>query len=228
MTLLAFDTATPDTVVGALDGERLRIERRLAPGEDGRPRHGPGLMPLVQEVVDELGGWERVERIGVGVGPGSFTGLRIGVATARSLAQARSLPLTGVCSPAALALGIGTSARARVGVIDARRGEVFAAAIGAGATRPGSPVVVAPERLGEALQLRPGTPAAGDGAVRFRSELEAVGIEVATDDDPAHRISARHVGALASEAAAGDLEEVQPMYLRRPDAERWRQRDGRD
>lgn len=229
MITLAIDTATPDTVVGAVSGGDGLAERRLGPGPDGRPRHGPVLLGLVGEVIDAAGGWEEIGRLGVGIGPGSFTGVRIGLATARALAQARRLPIVGVRSTDALAAGIEADRPVdRVAVIDARRQEVFAAVLRAGEPTAGEPIVAAPERLSEELQLAPGALAAGDGAVRFRGELEAAGIGIPADGDPAHRLSARHVAELAAKTEDGALEDVKPLYLRRPDAERWRKRDGRD
>ena len=90
--ILGFDTATPDTAVAASNG----AERVVGPGEDGRPAHGRALLAAVEEVVAEAGGWDAVELIAVGIGPGSFTGVRIGVATARALAQSRGIPVAPV------------------------------------------------------------------------------------------------------------------------------------
>ena len=102
----------------------------------GRPRHSELLLAEVEAAAEALGGWDEVERIAVGVGPGSFTGLRIGIATARALAQARSLPLAGVGSLDALAAGIARSpagpGRHALAVLDARRGQAFAALRGPG------------------------------------------------------------------------------------------------
>lgn len=229
MITLGLDTATPDTAVAVCAGDELVAERLLAPEPGGRPRHGPELLRLIQELVEEAGGWHRIELLATGIGPGSFTGVRIGVATARALAQARGLPLAGVPSTAALAAGIPRVAeRARLAVIDARRGEVFAGALSGDADVAEEPVVAAPERLVEACPAASGALAGGDGAVRFRGELEALGIEVLPDGDPAHRLSARHVCILGARAEAGLPEDVRPLYLRRPDAERWRKRDGSD
>jgi tRNA threonylcarbamoyladenosine biosynthesis protein TsaB len=161
------------------------------------------------------------------VGPGSFTGLRIGVASARALAQGRELELAGVESTAALARAIGEQdpGSASLAVIDARRGEVFAAIAAAG-EGAGEPVVTAAEALGAVLEGVPGALAAGDGSVRFRAQIEALGARVAADGDPVHRISARHVCLLGAEVPAEPGRDVRPLYLRRPDAERWRERDG--
>ena len=98
--ILGIDTATPSTAV-ALWSPEGAVERRDDPPPGARPSHASRLLELVEEVVD----WDAVERIAVGVGPGGFTGLRIGIATARALAQARDLPLVGVSSLAALAAG---------------------------------------------------------------------------------------------------------------------------
>jgi hypothetical protein len=79
--------------------------------------------------------------------------------------------------------------------------------------------------LGERLSALTDTPlAAGSGAVRFRGELEDRGAEVPVDEDPVHRVAARHLCAIAAEAAGGG-EALAPIYLRAPDAERWRERD---
>ena len=103
--VLGMDSATADAVVAVSDGERLLRDASVGP-DDGRPRHAELLLTEVERSVAAAGGWEHIDRIAVGVGPGSFTGLRIGIATARALAQARELPLVPVSSLAALARGI--------------------------------------------------------------------------------------------------------------------------
>jgi tRNA threonylcarbamoyladenosine biosynthesis protein TsaB len=218
---LGFDTATPDTAVAVGDAER-----RIAPEESGRPAHARALLPAIEELVTEAGGWEAIGLIAVGVGPGSFTGLRIGVSTARALAQSRGLPVAAVPSTAALLAGLPPGEEGRLAVIDARRNEVFAALDrGRGAEHP---VVCPPADLAAQLGLQSlaGLVAGGDGAVRFRAEIEAAGGAALPAEDHANRLSARRICELAAEVESTGPEDIRPLYLRRPDAERWRERDG--
>jgi tRNA threonylcarbamoyladenosine biosynthesis protein TsaB len=189
---LAFDTAT-STATAALvrDGEVLgeRVSRAVTVLED----------------ADELlraSGAERSELTGivVGTGPGSFTGLRLGLATARGLALALELPVAGVSTLDALAAG----APGALPVVDGGRREVFTLV-------DGEPVVCAPQDVRAALCV-------GSGAVRYRAILEASGAEVPPDDDERHLPRARFHAQLAREF--GPAGEVEPLYLRIPDAER--------
>ena len=228
---IGFDTATADTAVAVLAGDRT-IETSVGPGSDGRPAHARALLGAIEEAVAEGGGWGAVGLIAVGIGPGSFTGLRIGISTARALAQARGLPVVGVPSTAALAAGIAelpeAAGRPRLAVIDARRGEVFVALDrGEGA---GEPIVSAPGEIAEMLGAEglDGALAAGDGSLRFRPEIEALGVEILPGTAAAHRLSARQVCILGNDLQSGEPEAIRPMYLRRPDAERWLERDGRN
>jgi tRNA threonylcarbamoyladenosine biosynthesis protein TsaB len=196
MLIVAFDTAT-DVATSALvwDGEVLG---ELA----SRP-------VSVLEDVDALlrrGGVRdsQLEGIVVGIGPGSFTGLRMGLATARALAFSLDLPLAGVSTLAALAAG----APGAVPVIDARRREVFALAE--------EPLVVAPADL----PVVSGRTYVGDGAVRYRDVIEAAGGLVPPDDSELHLPRARFHAQLATDFGLPD--QVQPMYLRVPDVDRTR------
>ena len=202
--ILGLDTATPSTAVALSNG----IERRHDPAPGERPGHAAQLLVLVEEVLEGVG-WDAVTRVAVGVGPGGFTGLRLGIATARALAQARDLPLVGVSSLLALAAGAGTGGV--VAVIDARRGEVFAASPG----RFG-PVALAPEVLAERIEA--GALAVGDGAVRFREELERAGAFVPADDSPLHGVSALQVCRLGAHGEPADRDALLPDYRREPDA----------
>lgn len=225
MIILGLDTASAATTV-ALVREGGVFEKRHDPPAGERPGHATRLLALVDEVLGRAGTELRaVGRIGVGVGPGSFTGLRIGVATARALAQAHGAELVGVSTLEALARGAADQPRAGsvLAVLDARRQEAFAAA-----WRDEAPVLapaaLPPAALAQAtrsLARDDGLPplAVGEGALRFREQIEAAGAVVPPDDDPVHRVGARHVCRLAGEAAPGDFEAVLPHYLRLPDAE---------
>lgn len=227
-TSIGFDTATDDTVVCVLrDGEVVHEALvETAPGK--RPRHATALLAQLERGVAAVGGWSAISLLVAGTGPGSFTGLRIGLATARGLRTALGLTTVGACTLDALAQGIGAEAgeQPRLAVIDARRGEVFAALYSGTGERVWEPSAEAPSRLLERLQAAKQAPlAAGSGAVRFRRELAAGGVEVPDDSDPVHRVSARHVCALGIATAGGGAGALEPIYLRPPDAERWRERD---
>ena len=228
MIVVALDTATDDTAVAALrDGEVLH-EVLVAPEEGGRPRHAGAVLPGIEDAAGAAGGWDRVDRVAVGVGPGSFTGLRIGISTARGLAAALGKPLVPVGTLGALALGIGEEApgRPRLAVLDARRGEVFAGLWDAGGDPVWPPSVGTPEELAGRVRALPDPPlAAGSGALRFREELAGSGAAVPAGTSPVHRIAARHVGAIGAAGEGFEPEAVEPIYLRPPDAERWRERD---
>ena len=222
--ILGVDTATPSTAaaVWAPDGPAFEARDDPAPGE--RPQHASRLLELVEAALAGAGaGWGDVERIAVGVGPGGFTGLRHGIATARALAQGRGLPLAAVSSLEALARGaeaeVAAGDRPVLAVIDARRGEVFAAAW-QGAERLLDPVAIDPAELAASLGAgRLAAPlAAGDGSVRFRELFERAGALVPADRSPAHRVSALQVCRLGAAGETTDRDRLVPDYRREPDA----------
>jgi tRNA threonylcarbamoyladenosine biosynthesis protein TsaB len=228
MVVLGVDSATADAVVGVTAAGEVIREARIDPGPDGRPRHSQVLLGEIERSVDRAGGWERIERIAVGVGPGSFTGLRIGIATARALAQAREIPIAPVGSLAALARGISQSSDVALAlpVIDARRGEAFAALFDAGGREIWPPFVAPPGELAERVRSLDSPPlAAGDGALGFAAQLEAAGATVAPPQDPIHRVAAGHVCAVGEAAIEAPPDQIQPLYLRPPDAKKWLERD---
>jgi len=191
---LAFDTATTVATCALVrDGEVL--------GE--RTTSAARVLEAADHLLSESGlAAEAVSRLVVGTGPGSFTGIRIGLATARALAFALQIPSAGVSTLAALAAG---SPGAKP-VIDARRGEVFTLLAGAAAC-------VSPGELG----VEKGTLCVGDGAVRYRAALESAGATVPSDASRAHVPHASLHALLAD--AFGPAEDLEPLYLRLPDAD---------
>ena len=212
--ILGIDTATASTVVGLLRDDGRVEERRDDPTAGTRPNHASRVLALVAELA---GDWSGIERIAVGVGPGGFTGLRIGIATARALAQARALPLVPVSSLRALAEGAAHDGPVAA-VIDARRGEAFAAAYEGGRTLL-EPAALGPEALAEAVGgLGAGVRAVGDGALRFRTQLEQAGAAVPADAEAVHRISAGPLCRLGATGRPADRDALLPDYRREPDA----------
>jgi tRNA threonylcarbamoyladenosine biosynthesis protein TsaB len=222
-------------------GGEVLHEAALGLAADGNPRHSTALLAEVERAAEASGGWEQVGRIAVGRGPGSFVGIRIGLATARGLAASTGVPVAGICTldalgramrkqalPSAVPLrGLeGQMHSGSLAVLDARRGEVFAALYSPAGEQLWEPFVAAPEALAGRLAKLPGPVlAAGSGAVRFRQELADRGVDIPDDADPVHRVSARHICALAGAAGYGRGDSLDPIYLRPPDAQRWRERD---
>jgi tRNA threonylcarbamoyladenosine biosynthesis protein TsaB len=218
-TIVGFDTSTAATSACVLraDGEAFEHvpapERLLEP-----PGHSRELLPAVEELMGRAGtGWADVDGVAVGVGPGAFTGLRIGVATARALATAAHIPVHPVSSLAALAAGIGEPLA--LPLIDAKRGEVFGALFERG-EQVVEPFAARPEQVAErAGRELAGAVAAGDGSLKSRQILEAAGVRVPPDGSRLHVVRALHVCRLAAGAPAERPEAVLPLYIRDPDAE---------
>jgi tRNA threonylcarbamoyladenosine biosynthesis protein TsaB len=253
MAVLGLDTSTRATAVGLLLADGRLYDARDDPTGEARPGHATRLLPLAHSLLTHAGlSWGDIERIAVGVGPGTFTGLRIGVATARGLAQSLGVELAGVSSLRALAhaaglsgeriqaggasggtdseraacderAGEGSARHGVLAVIDARRGEVFAAAYQGEAEliapSPLSPVKL-PGLLARAGSLAGSSEwtAIGDGALRYRRELDLAGAVVPGEHSPLHRVEARAICELGllAEPTHG---QVLPDYRRRPDAE---------
>jgi len=229
--LLGFDTATRATSVALRLDDGSTLQARDDPAPDAHPGHATRLLGMADELLERAGiGWSALGGIAVGLGPGRFTGLRVGVATARGLAQSLSVELVGVSTLRALACPALDACESEgvLAVIDALRGEVFAAGYAAGddgAVRElAVPKPVRPEQLGDAIREAGGEPGAhwpavGDGAARYRSELEGAGWAVPDEASPLHVVDARAVCELAHGApAAARYEELVPDYRRRADA----------
>lgn len=219
MSVLGIDTSTSASAACVLRGDGAIFEVEPPPDRlAARPGHAKELMPAVAEVMEraELD-FGDLEAIAVGVGPGTFTGLRIGIATARALANASGLLLRPVSSLAALAEGI--DSELRLPLIDARRGELFGALHDAAGEVVWPPFVAAPELVAERAQdAGVGVRAAGDGSIRFRGVLEAAGIGIDADEARSHVVRALHVCRLAQAVPGESPEAVLPEYLRTPDA----------
>jgi tRNA threonylcarbamoyladenosine biosynthesis protein TsaB len=212
--VLGLDTSTDASSACVLRADGEAFEER---GESSRA-HARELLPAVVAAMERSGlDWSGLEAIAVGVGPGGYTGLRIGIATARALGRATGLGLRPVSSLAALAKGAGEGLV--LALIDARRGELFAALYEDG-KELWAPFAAAPEAVAERVNAEGLRPlAAGNGSVRFRELLEAAGIRVEPDGSRAHEVRALHVCELAAGVSPVSPEAVLPDYLRSPDAE---------
>jgi tRNA threonylcarbamoyladenosine biosynthesis protein TsaB len=219
VSVLGIDTSTAASAACVLRGDGAVFEVEPEPAAlAAPPAHARQLLPAVAAAMERAGlGYGDLEAIAVGVGPGTFTGLRIGIATARGLASANGLPLKPVSSLAALAQGI--DADLRLPLIDARRGEVFAALYRAGGERLWGPLAESAERVAQRVRQAAVSPlAAGDGSVRFRGVLEASGIRVVPGESRSHVVRALHVCRLAAGVPGEPPQAVLPDYVRAPDA----------
>lgn len=216
MNVLALDTATPSTAVAVLGARGTQVDLRDDPAPGSRGEHAARVLVLAADALAQAGlEWADLELIAVGTGPGGYTGLRIGIATARGLARAHGTALAGVGTLRALAQPLrGACALA---LLDARRGELFAAAY-EDDVEVIAPRVITPSQLPDVLAQTGERPprAVGDGALAWRADLEALGVEVPGEGSPLHHVSAAAICALAIRVPDAG---VTPLYLRRPDAE---------
>jgi tRNA threonylcarbamoyladenosine biosynthesis protein TsaB len=232
--ILGIDTATPQVGCAIGGHEGVIASFSSAKGK----RHTETLVPAIDFLcrqahveLDEIGA------IAVDLGPGLFTGLRVGVATAKAMASALRVPVVGVSSLDLLAFPVRWTNRQIVSVVDARRGEVFYASyrqVPGGVQRLTEPQVGTPEQLCNEIQATgDDCLAVGDGARRYADELvDLIKVEIADAGlaypSPSSLVQLAHARAVREEFV--NAWEVQPIYLRKADAEiNWvsRERDGR-
>ncbi|WP_432143902.1 tRNA (adenosine(37)-N6)-threonylcarbamoyltransferase complex dimerization subunit type 1 TsaB [Streptomyces sp. bgisy084] len=208
MLLLALDTATPAVTVALHDGTRVLAESRQV---DAR-RHGELLLPAVDRVLAEAGHrLDAVSDIVVGVGPGPYTGLRVGLVTAATFGSVLGVPVHGLCTLDGLAHASGLT-EPFVVATDARRKEVYWARYENARTRLTDPAVDRPADLADQVA---GVPAVGAGAVLYDTVFTGVRREA-----PEHQSAGALADLAALKLAAGEeLLPPQPLYLRRPDAQ---------
>lgn len=234
MRILALDTATSACSVAVVDGDVVRAELTLEV-----PRaHSTRLMPLIAQAIEESGlKRSELELIAVGVGPGSFTGLRIGIATAKGLALGLGIPAVGVSSLKAIALGTGAQVGLVVPMLDAKRERIFTAAFAPGTEDPATWVEVLPAQHTTVSELAPQladiraglhhgwqfVTTAGDGAEPYSAKLDlGEALRVAPAGLRLPRASAvARIGLSEYRAgAATDPDALAAVYLRQTEAER--------
>ncbi|MEU6825308.1 tRNA (adenosine(37)-N6)-threonylcarbamoyltransferase complex dimerization subunit type 1 TsaB [Streptomyces atriruber] len=207
MLLLALDTATPAVTVALHDGSSVVSESSQV---DAR-RHGELLLPAVDRVLADAGlRLDAVTGIVVGVGPGPYTGLRVGLMTADTFGLALGVPVHGVCTLDGLAYASGIESGPFVVATDARRKEVYWARYDDVRTRTSEPAVDRPADIAVDVE---GLPAVGAGALLYPDTFP--------DARAPEHVSAAALASLAAErlAAGQELLEPRPLYLRRPDAQ---------
>jgi tRNA threonylcarbamoyladenosine biosynthesis protein TsaB len=219
--VLAIESATSTPSVALLAGAEVLALRSAPPGAVAAEVILPAVEAVLAEAQLALG---EVALFALAIGPGSFTGLRVGLATVKGLAFRSDRPVAPVPTLAALCFGAGSVQGAVAALLDARRGEVYAAAHGPGSQGLGEEVLV-PEGLYTPAALTALLPAGcrccGDGAVLYAPALAAAGLAIAPD--AAHACAAPAVGRLGlrwlERGLARPAAELVPRYLRRAEAE---------
>ena len=230
MIVLGIATATPRVgcAVGGVEGVLAEF------GSTHGPRHVEALVPAIEFTCRQAGiALREISVVAVDIGPGLFTGLRVGIAAAKAMATALRVPMIGMSSLDLLAYPLRFAPRVVVPVVDARRGEVFWAPyrhVPGGIQRMAEPASSTPaalaaelEALGEEVLL------AGDGALRHAGELaSSAAVEVAgvghAHPTAGALVELAHPRAVREEFVTPA--EIRPLYLRKPDAEiNWERRD---
>jgi len=210
--LLGLDTATPAVTVALHDGGQPLAQFVTVDAH----RHAELLAPAIEQVIADADVSRRdLTGIAVGVGPGPFTGLRVGLVTARVLGSALGIPVYGVCSLDVIAADVDAGGKDFLVATDARRRELYWARYDAHARRTYGPEVARPADIAPAGLDGAGLSAAGEGPVLYPDVLlDGTG--------PAYPAAATLCRITAAALAAGDPDKLllapEPLYLRRPDA----------
>lgn len=219
MRALGVDTATGIASVGLVSDDTAVSRRRPMAGS-----HARTLLPLIDEVLRAAGLELRaLDLLAVSIGPGSFTGLRIGLAVVKGLALAAGIPVVGVPTLEAYARALGPRPGAVWPVLDARKGEVYAAGYrwrDATLEEVAAPAALSPAAL--AVLLRPPCTVVGDGVDAYAAHWSAMGGVSAVplrECAPDGAVVARLGTALVATAGAADLTDLEPRYHRRSEAE---------
>lgn len=228
MIVLGIETATAQAGCALAGVEGVLASFHVARGR----RHAEVLVPAIEFTCRQAGvQLKEVSVVAVDVGPGLFTGLRVGVATAKAIAQGLRVPMVGLSSLDLLAFTVRHTTRLIAAVIDARRGEVFSALyrpVPGGVQRLGPPTVSSPEDVASELMARnEETVMVGDGAQRYAAELAGDHVEIADGGlaypSAAALVELAHPRAIREEFV--QPREVEPLYLRKSDAElNWERR----
>jgi len=223
MLILGIESATAQVGCAIGGHEGVLASTHSARGR----RHAESLAPQIEFILSQARiDISEISVVAVDVGPGLYTGLRVGISTAMATAFGLSVPMIGVSSLDLLAFPARYTRRLIVATIDARRGELFTAfyrQVPGGVQRVSEPRVVTPEDLaGELQAASTECLVVGDGALRYREMLEAIKkVEIADDSlaypSAASLVTLAHARALREEFV--QPAEIAPLYLRRPDAE---------
>ena len=232
MLILGIDTATAQVSCAIGGHEGVLSSTRSSRGK----RHAESLAPAVQFVCQQA----RIELSEVGVvavdlGPGLYTGLRVGVAAAKAMAHALRVPMIGVPSLDLLAFPVRFTSRLIVAAVDARRGELFYAfyrQVPGGVQRLGDHCLGTPDDLaGELLASGEDCLLVGDGALRYREVFDGLHKVDIVGAELAHPMASSLVMLAHAQALREQFVrpwELSPLYLRKPDAEiNWSTREGR-
>lgn len=232
MLILGIETATAQVGCALGGHEGVLASSHSAKGR----RHAENLAPAIDFVCDQAQvDLSDIGLVAVDIGPGLFTGLRVGIATAKAIAYGLRVPMIGVSSLDLLAFPVRYSPRLIVTAIDARRGEIFHAfyrQVPGGVQRVSEPTVGTAEDLAsELMAMSEEVLLVGDGAQRYRDVFAELGKVEHVDvgnlyPSAISLVQLAHAQALREEFSP--IDQIHPVYLRKPDAQiNWKTRDGR-